>query len=101
MDKTTTDVNSLRLEQGIRRGEAFEITVDGEPAMAYPGETLATVLLTMGQRRFRATSGTGEPRGLYCGMGICFDCLVTLDGRPNVRACITLVQPGAQLERQS
>jgi aerobic-type carbon monoxide dehydrogenase small subunit (CoxS/CutS family) len=79
----------LRLEQGIQRGTAFEITIDGEAVTAYPGETLATVLLSAGQTR------------LYCGMGICFDCLVTLNGRPNVRACTTLAQPGAQLERQS
>lgn len=97
----TTDVNILRLEQGIQRGTAFEITVDGETVTAYPGETLATVLLATGQRTFRATSNTGEPRGLYCGMGICFDCLVILNGRPNVRACVTLVQPGVQVERQS
>jgi aerobic-type carbon monoxide dehydrogenase small subunit (CoxS/CutS family) len=69
--------------------------------MAYPGETLATVLLSTGQRTFRATSNTEAPRGLYCGMGICFDCLVMLDGRPNVRACMNLAQPGAQVKRQS
>jgi aerobic-type carbon monoxide dehydrogenase small subunit (CoxS/CutS family) len=91
----------MRLEQGIQRGAAFEITIDGEPVMAYPGETLATALLSTGQRTFRATSKTGAPRGLYCGMGVCFDCLVMLDGRPNVRACVTLAQPGAQVKRQS
>jgi aerobic-type carbon monoxide dehydrogenase small subunit (CoxS/CutS family) len=91
----------LRLEQGIRRGPSFEITIDGESVMAYPGETIATVLLCAGKRRFRATAESGEPRGLYCGMGICFDCLVTLDGRPNVRACVTLAEAGVQVERQS
>ena len=90
----------MRLEQGIQRGAAFEITIDGEAVTAFPGETLATVLLSTGQRRFRATSNTAEPRGVYCGMGICFDCLVTLDGCPNVRACVTLAQPGARLETQ-
>jgi hypothetical protein len=99
--RITVDVNTLRLEQGIQRGTAFEITIDGEPVMAYPGETLATVLFSTGQRRFRTTSNSGEPRGLYCGMGICFDCLVMLDGHPNVRACVTLAQPGARVERQS
>lgn len=92
---------NLRLEQGIQRGSAFEITLDGDPVLAYPGETLATVLLAAGWRTFRPASNTGEPRGLYCGMGICFDCLVTLDGRPNVRACVTPAQPGARVERQS
>jgi len=91
----------MRLQQGIQRGAAFEITIDGEPVIAYPGETLATVLLATGQRRFRATSNSGASRGLYCGMGICFDCLVILDGCPNVRACVTPAHPGAQVKRQS
>ena len=90
----------LRLERGIQRGAAFEITLDGESVKAYPGETLATVLLAAGQRTFRTTSSTGTPRGVYCGMGICFDCLVMLNGRPNVRACVTLAQPGAKVKRQ-
>jgi len=58
---------------------------------------VATVLLAMGRRAFRRT-GNGAPRGLFCGMGICFDCLVTVDGRPNVRACMTTVQPGMVVE---
>lgn len=91
----------MRLEQGIQRGTAFEISLDGEPVQAYPGETLATVILASGRRRFRSTSNAGEPRGVYCGMGICFDCLVTLNGHLNVRACLTLAQPGDQLERPS
>ncbi len=85
----TTGVNSLRLEQGIQRGAAFEICIDGESVLAYPGETLATVLFSTGRHR------------LFCGMGICFECRVTLNGRPNVRACATLAQPGDRVERQS
>jgi len=98
MDKMTTGVNVLRLERGIQRRAAFEITIDGESVTAYPGETLATVILSTGQRTFRTTTEAAEPRGLYCGMGICFDCLVTLNGRPNIRACATLAQAGISLK---
>lgn len=72
--------------------------VDGEPVQAYPGETVATVLLALGRRTFRHTDRLHAPRGLFCGMGVCFDCLVTIDGQPNVRACMTTVQAGMVVE---
>ncbi|MFH2037980.1 MAG: 2Fe-2S iron-sulfur cluster-binding protein, partial [Chloroflexota bacterium] len=50
-------------------------------------------LLASGRIVFRLTSNRGEARGLYCGMGICYECIVTVNGRPNVRACQTLAQP--------
>jgi predicted molibdopterin-dependent oxidoreductase YjgC len=75
----------------------LSVTVDGEPTQAYPGETVATVLLAMGRRTFRHTAH-GAPRGLFCGMGVCYDCLVTVDGQPEVRACMTAVQPGMVIE---
>ncbi|MGQ9490345.1 MAG: (2Fe-2S)-binding protein [Anaerolineae bacterium] len=74
------------------------ITVDGEPVPAYPGETVATVLLATGRRTFRHTDRFATPRGLFCGMGICYDCLVTVDGQPGARACMTTVQPGMTVE---
>jgi NADH dehydrogenase/NADH:ubiquinone oxidoreductase subunit G len=70
------------------------VSVDGEPVQAYPGETVATVLLAMGRQIFRHTDHLHAPRGLFCGMGVCFDCLVTVDGQPNTRACMTTVQAG-------
>ena len=69
------------------------VEVDGEPIPAFAGESVATVLLAPGRRTFRHTDH-GAPRGLYCGMGVCFDCLVTVDGVENVRACMTPVADG-------
>ena len=74
------------------------VSVDGEPAEAYPGETVATLLLALGRRTFRHTDHLHAPRGLFCGMGVCFDCLVTVDGQANVRACMTPVQAGMTIE---
>ena len=91
---------NLRIQKGIRRGSAFQIEIDGQEVTAYPGETIATVLIATGQRLIRSSSLTGEPRGLNCGMGICYECLVTVNGRPNIRACITPAQPGDRIERQ-
>jgi hypothetical protein len=80
----------MRIESETQRGQAVTITLDGVPLQAYLGETIAGALLANGRRAWRRTEG-GEPRGLFCGMGICFDCMVTVDSVPNVRACITPV----------
>ncbi|MBN1535365.1 MAG: (2Fe-2S)-binding protein [Anaerolineales bacterium] len=77
------------------------MTCDGQQFTAYPGETLATVLLANGKRVFRYSQVKSEPRGLYCGMGVCFECLFTVNGRANVRACQTLAQPDDVVETQS
>lgn len=73
--------------------QPLTIEVDGESVPAFAGETVAGVLLALGQRTFRHTE-QGAPRGIFCGMGICFDCLVTVDGVENVRACLTPVTEG-------
>jgi hypothetical protein len=83
---------------GVRRGAAFELLVDGEPLSAYAGETIATVLLAHGHTAVRLTPKRGKPRGLLCGMGVCFDCLVTVDGVPNVRSCVSAARPGMRVE---
>lgn len=76
----------------------FTIEVDGELVQAYAGESVAAVLAACGRRSFRETDGHRAPRGLFCGMGICFDCLVTVNGEPNVRACMTTVEEGMTVE---
>ena len=92
---------SLRLPLGpeLARGPAVELVLEGRPVTAYLGETVATVLLAEGHLATRTTVA-GAPRGVFCGMGVCFDCLVVVDGRPNTRACMTLVEPGMRISRQ-
>lgn len=89
----------MRIESETQRGQMVSITLDGVPLQAYLGETIAGALLANGQRAWRRTE-RGEPRGLFCGMGICFDCLVTVDGVSNVRACITPVIDGMVVETE-
>jgi aerobic-type carbon monoxide dehydrogenase small subunit (CoxS/CutS family) len=86
----------MRLNTNTQRGPAVTITVDGRPLQAHLGETVAGALLASGQRAWRRTA-QGEPRGLFCGMGICFDCTLTVDGAPNVRACLTPVSDGMEI----
>ena len=89
-----------RIAGDVERGEPFEILVDGEAVAAYPGETVAAALIAAGRRGTRATMRRGEPRGLYCGMGLCFECVMVVNGQPNVRACVTAVAPGMRVETQ-
>jgi D-hydroxyproline dehydrogenase subunit gamma len=93
--------DSLRLPLGpeLARGPAVEVAVEGRPVIAYLGETVATVLLAEGHLATRTTVG-GAARGVFCGMGVCFDCLVVVDGQPNTRACMTGVLAGMRISRQ-
>ncbi len=88
-----------------RRGAALTIWIDDQPVVAYAGETLATVLLAAG-RRALYRPGADHPmraRGLYCGMGVCFECLVwvapaTAPGAlRSVRACLTPAEDGMRV----
>ena len=74
------------------------ITIDGEPFAARTGDTVAAALLAAGRRAFRTTAATGAPRGPYCLMGVCCECMVTVDGRPNQQACTLAVAPGMRVE---
>ena len=84
----------------LDRRQAITITVDGNPVPAYAGETIAGALLASGQRSWRHTRH-GQPRGLFCGIGLCYDCLVTVNGTPKVRACQTPVAAGMVVETEN
>jgi len=82
----------------LERGEPITVSIDGRSVSAFAGESVAAVLLAEGIRSFRQTAKRGEGRGLFCGIGICYDCLVTVDGTANLRACLTPVTPGCAIE---
>lgn len=89
-----------RFSEGVKRRPSFTIEVDGESLTAYPGETIAAVLYGAGRRIFRKTEKTGSPRGIFCGIGLCGECRIVVDGVPNVRACQTPATPGCRVETQ-
>ncbi len=76
------------------------ISVDGVELGGTAGQTIAGVLLTSGLRSWRLAP-SGAPRGLFCGIGVCFDCLVTVNGVPDVRACLRRVVDGDVVVTQS
>jgi glycine/D-amino acid oxidase-like deaminating enzyme len=77
-------------------GRPVRFWYDGQPIDGLEGETIAAALAASDIRQMRHTRG-GERRGLYCGMGACFDCLVTVDGHASQRACLTKVSDGQQV----
>ena len=81
----------------IARGAAFTVEVDGRELPAYEGESVLGVLWSAGIRSLRFTPLKKEPRGFFCGMGTCFDCLVQVDDQLNVRACLEPARPGMRI----
>ena len=91
-----SDPSARRLGD-IASDQPFSFLVDGESVQACAGETVAGALLAAGRRTIRHTVKRGEPRGLYCVMGICWECAVVIGGR-TVRACVTQAAPGLSVE---
>ncbi len=81
------------------RDETVPVAFEGRALTARRGETLAATLAAHGETVLRQTRG-GAERGLFCGMGVCQDCLVTVDGRPNTNACMTVVDRPMTVARQ-
>jgi len=86
---------------GITRGVTISITFDGNPVAACTGESLSAALCRAEIATCRLTAKAGAPRGYYCGMGVCFECLVEVDGVPGLRACRTTVKPGMRVRTES
>ena len=75
----------------------FLVRVDGRDVDAREGDTVASVLVRDGLVAWRRTRVDAAPRGLFCGIGACHDCLVTVDGVAGVRACLAPVVPGCSI----
>jgi predicted molibdopterin-dependent oxidoreductase YjgC len=73
---------------------SFVISFDGREIPCQDGWTVGAALTAAGVRSWRITRNAGQPRGLFCGIGVCFDCLVTVNGRTSVRACLVPARPG-------
>ena len=76
------------------------IYVNGKPIPAIEGEPIAAALLAAGIKQFRKTPKYKAPRGLFCAIGRCTDCIMTVDGQPNIRTCVTPVRDGMIVEIQ-
>jgi D-hydroxyproline dehydrogenase subunit gamma len=82
----------------VERGRPIVIYINGERVDAYLGETLASAILTAGFDGMRTTILSGSPRGYYCGIGICCECIVELEDGSRVKACQTQVENGMKVK---
>ncbi len=80
--------------------ETVTITVNGKQIQAVKNEVIAAALMANGLMVHRHTIKNKEPRGVYCGIGQCTDCVMVVNGKPNVRTCITPVEEGMVIETQ-
>ena len=81
-------------------GAPVNVTIDGAAFAAREGDTVAAALLAAGRSHCRTTPLSGAPRAPYCMMGVCFDCLVAIDGVGNRQACLVRVAEGMAIETQ-
>jgi D-hydroxyproline dehydrogenase subunit gamma len=79
---------------------AVEIEFEGRTYRGVLGQSIAGILLANDVLDWRTTSSRESPRGLFCGIGVCFDCVVTVDGIPDVRACQRRARGSENVERQ-
>jgi predicted molibdopterin-dependent oxidoreductase YjgC len=84
------------LDKG-KRGKKITISVDGNKMEAIEGEPIAAALMANGIRIFRRTRKRFEPRGVFCAIGLCTDCIMTVDGVSNVRTCVTMAKDGMDI----
>jgi sarcosine oxidase subunit alpha len=90
-------MENLRIDS-IKRKEKIKLLVNGKEITAYKGETVLAALIAAGYKSLKQNPVSQDPRGALCGMGVCFECTVTIDGIPNVRSCMTEAQNMMEIE---
>ena len=96
---------ALRIEEhpilGVpQKGRLVSFMLDGKEAEGYEGEPIAVSLKAMGKTVHRYTKKEHKPRGIFCAIGRCTDCVMVVDGVPNVRTCITPLKEGMDVRTQ-
>ena len=83
-----------------QKGEKIRFYLDGKEMYGYEGDTIAAALMAAGVTTHRHTRKKGTPRGIFCAIGRCTDCVMVVDGQINVRTCITPLKEGTQVQTQ-
>jgi len=95
-EKDNKNASGIRIDS-LQRGREIVFFVNGRSTTAHMGETIHAALIAAGYRQFRK-SKTHQPRGVFCGMGVCYECLVTVNNGSRQRACVTVVEEGMEVE---
>jgi predicted molibdopterin-dependent oxidoreductase YjgC len=90
-------IENLRVAASDRR-ETITIRVNGRAIDATPGETVMAALTAAGFKVLKKSNVRGEARGPFCGMGVCYECLVTINGVPKQRSCMTEVKDNMEIQ---
>ena len=93
-------INNHPILGPMKTVKKIEITIDGKVITALEGETIAAALIANNIRVFRQTAKLKTGRKMFCGIGQCTDCIMIVDGKPNVRTCVTRVKAGMSVETQ-
>jgi sarcosine oxidase subunit alpha len=89
-------MQDLRID-ALQRGESVTILINGRKTTCCRGESVHAVLLAAGHRQLRNSKTGGGARGVFCGMGVCYECMVTINGVSNQRACMIDVEDGMEI----
>ena len=84
----------------LKDSKTVTLYYNGQPIEALEGEPIASALMNAGIRVFRTTAKRHEPRGIFCAIGRCTDCMMIVDGVPNTRTCVTPVRDGMHVKTQ-
>lgn len=84
----------------MEKGKTVIFELDGQPMEGYEGEPIAAALRAAGVMTHRHTLKYGKPRGIFCAIGRCTDCVMIVDGKPNVRTCVTPLLAGMKVQTQ-
>lgn len=82
------------------KGMIVPFFFDGKTLEGCEGEPIAAALRAAGVMTHRHTSRFHQPRGIFCAIGRCTDCVMVVDGKPNVRTCITPLRAGMKVQTQ-
>lgn len=83
-----------------QKGRLITFTYNGKPMEGYEGEPVASALRASGVMVHRYSKKENKPRGIFCAIGRCTDCVMVVDGKPNIRTCVTPLAEGMQVETQ-
>ena len=95
-DKHSKSATGIRIDS-LQRGKEIIFFVNGRATAAHVGETIHSALIAAGYRQFRK-SKTDQPRGVFCGMGVCYECQVSVNKASARRACVTVVEEGMEVD---
>ena len=84
----------------FEKGRNVQFTFDGQPMEGFEGEPIAIALRSSGVLIHRYTARRNEPRGMFCAIGRCTDCIMVVDGMPNIRTCVETLREGMVVQTQ-